>query len=353
MKKLDRQILYWNRMINEAMEEKGKTDSDAATEEDFGWATQTAMDGFDEKTRGDVKDFVLGDPETASAVREDFESMVAEGMTRGQAAYWCSNRLKSCVQRYYDSVNGRKLNERAMVGPAGAARGRNDGVDEIADFRQKLENGVVEFQFLKRDGTRRHAVGTTSEAIVPTEERRRLDPSYDENMASYMRREAFIIWFWDLEKSALRCFNTNRFEDIIRYQPTAQRVTPQIERVGNIFIHRDVDDGMDDPAQPLTPQRVESINQRLQADLSDAGNYDGIAAVVTDGLRVNPEDLDGIEIERMPDGRPLLRIVIRKNGANVNNGQYTLDLGHFRSYILERYGVDVKKVVVDGEFTFN
>jgi len=79
----------------------------------------------------------------------------------------------------------KQLNERRMVGPAGAAKGLNGGVDEIADFRQKLEDGVVEFEFTKADGTKRHAVGTTSEQIVPTSERRKLDPSYDTNLTSY------------------------------------------------------------------------------------------------------------------------------------------------------------------------
>jgi len=236
-----------------------------------------------------------------------------------------------------------------MVGPTGAARGQNGGVDEIADFREKLDNGVVEFEFTKADGTRRKAVGTTSERIVPTEERRRLDPNYDENLESYMRREAFIIWFWDLEKSAVRCFNTNRFETLVNYEPTDRPFRPDVERIGNIFIHRDVDG---DAAQPAEPQRMEDVNQRLRADLADAGNYNGVAAVIADGLKLRPDDVDGIEIEQAPGGQPLLRIVIRKNGANVDNGKYTLDLGRFRRYILERYGVDVKKVVVDGEFTF-
>ena len=74
------------------------------------------------------------------------------------------------------------LNERRMSGPAAAARG---GVDEIAEFRGQLAAGVVEFEFTKADGTRRHAIGTTNEQVVPTAERRRLDPDYDENLASY------------------------------------------------------------------------------------------------------------------------------------------------------------------------
>ena len=145
------------------------------------------------------------------------------------------------VQYWAHMLDESTLDERKMVGPAGAARGQNGGLDEIADFRRKLDNGVVEFEFTKADGTRRHAVGTTSETIIPTAERRRLDPDYDENLASYERRQAYIIWFWDLEKNECRCFNTNRFEGIVHFEPTNRHVDMNVDRVGNIFIHRDVD----------------------------------------------------------------------------------------------------------------
>ena len=242
------------------------------------------------------------------------------------------------------------IEERKMVGPAGAAHGQNGGVDEIADFRRKLENGVVEFEFTKADGSRRHAIGTTSEQIIPTAMRRSLDADYDSNLESYNRRQAFIIWFWDLEKDAVRCFNTNRFEGIVRYEPTSRRFTPNMERIGNIFINRDID--ADQEAQPLTQQRVDDLNQRLRTDLNDTGSYSGIAAVITQGIGVNPAEIPDISIERQPNGDPLLRLVIRKNGANIDNGEYRLNLQQFREYILERYGVDVKKIVVDGEFVF-
>jgi hypothetical protein len=77
--------------------------------------------------------------------------------------------------------------------------------------------------------------------VVPTAERRRLDPDYDEKLASYERRQAYIIWFWDLEKNECRCFNTNRFEGIVHFEPTNKHVDMNVDRVGNIFIHRDVD----------------------------------------------------------------------------------------------------------------
>lgn len=145
-----------------------------------------------------------------------------------------------------------QIDERRMTGPAAAARG---GIDEIADMRQKLASGVVEFEFYKHNpeggaDILRHAVGTTSKQIIPVAERRRLDPNYDENIASYERRQNFIIWFWDLEKNAARCFNTNRFERIINYTQTNQRAgNNNVERFGDIYVHRDVDADMEGPIE--------------------------------------------------------------------------------------------------------
>ena len=131
--------------------------------------------------------------------------------------------------RYYN------LNERRMVGPATAAR--TGEVDEIAEMREMLDNGIVEFTFTKADGSERHAKGTTSEQIIPVADRRRLDPHYDENVASYEARASYIIWFWDLEKNEVRCFSTNRFGEIINYERTTRRAV--IDQEGNDFVHRD------------------------------------------------------------------------------------------------------------------
>ena len=247
-------------------------------------------------------------------------------------------------------VNGRRhgtyeseeqIDERRMAGPAAAAKG---GVDEIAEFRGQLAAGIVEFEFTKADGTRRHAIGTTNEQVVPTAERRRLDPDYDENLASYERRQAFIIWFWDLEKNECRCFNTNRFEGIVHFEPTNRHVDAKVDRVGNIFIHRDVDAAA---AAPLDNNRVEEINGEI-GDMMVA--EDPVIKQIFNGINLN-NDVPNILLEPMPNGEPVLRIEIRRRG-NENDQPYQLRINELRRTIRERWNVDVKKVIVDGEFQF-
>ena len=203
--------------------------------------------------------------------------------------------------------NKKHLDERRMLGPAAAAKG---GVDEIAEFRSKLAAGIVEFEFTKADGTRRHAVGTTNERVVPTAERRRLDPGYDENLASYERRQAYIIWFWDLEKNECRCFNTNRFEGIVHFEPTDRHVDMNVDHVGNIFIHRDVDVGGVNAVVPLTNDRVDKINGEIGHMM--VANEPEIAQIFGGGLHI--DDVPNAELEIGPQGEPVLRIEIRRRG---------------------------------------
>lgn len=238
-----------------------------------------------------------------------------------------------------DESTGR-LDERRMAGPAAA---RDGGVDEIAEFRGKLAAGVVEFEFTKADGTLRHAVGTTNEQVVPTTERRRLDPDYDENLESYRRREAFIIWFWDLEKNECRCFNTNRFERLIGFEPTNRRVDMNVDRVGNIFIHRDVDA---EQARPeINDEQLREINRQIE-DGEIAGEVEGFA----DGVGEFDIELNTI-IQRDQAGEPVLRIEIRRRG-NENDQPYQLRINELRRVIRERWNVDVRKVIVDGVFEY-
>ena len=241
----------------------------------------------------------------------------------------------------------KQLNERRMVGPAGAAKGLNGGVDEIADFRQKLEDGVVEFEFTKADGTKRHAVGATSEQIVPTSERRKLDPSYDTNLTSYQHRGAYIIWFWDLDKNAVRCFNTNRFEGIVKYEQTSQHVTPDVKKVGDIYLHQDVDDGM---MKTFDPETASQINSQIGSEIASGSN--GFSSILVGGGFSNADsDFGSVEIAAGPSNEPILRIEIRKHGSD-NDQPYPLKINEMRKYILEKWGVNIKKVIVDGQFEF-
>lgn len=63
-------------------------------------------------------------------------------------------------------------------------------------------------------------------------------------------------------------------------------------------------------------------------------------------------DVGAFEIERGPAGEPVLRIEIRKHGNN-NDQPYQLRINELRQAISERWNVDVRKVIVDGEFNFS
>jgi len=256
--------------------------------------------------------------------------------------------LANGVYRPEQIVNPELIPEarHSMRGPAAARK--DGGIDEIADMREKLANGVVEFTFWKhgeagQGDVQRHAVGTTSELVVPIAERRRLDPSYDENVASYERRAGFIIWFWDLEKNAVRCFNTNRFDEILNYEPTTARAAPNVERIGNIFIHRDVEgDGV-----ALDDDRIEAINGEI-GDMMCAEEPE-MTRIFGGGLDLG--DVPYAEIERSPGGEPVLHIEIRKRG-NDSDQPYQLRINEMRRLIRERFGVDVREVIVDGTFSY-
>ena len=81
----------------------------------------------------------------------------------------------------------------------------------------KLNNGVIQFAFKKNDGTIRKAIGTTSNKIIPIEQRIKIDPEYTQKVRTYENKKDYIIWYWDLQKNGLRSFNTNKFEGIIKY----------------------------------------------------------------------------------------------------------------------------------------
>lgn len=129
----------------------------------------------------------------------------------------------------------------------------------------------------------------------------------------------------------------------MNYTPTSQRLPPDVERVENIFIHRDVDAGTETP-QPLTDSRIERINNEL-AGLIAGGTLDtGVEAVGNDVAQVYI-DRDKSQQE------PVLRIEIRKRGTE-NDPPYELRINEMRRVIRERYGVDVRKATVDGTFEY-
>ena len=87
----------------------------------------------------------------------------------------------------------------------------------IPDLKRALYEGIVLFEFVKRDGTLRHARGTTCPDLVPTDDtpKGRRTP---EQQALYDRQ---TVAFYDIDKKGWRSM---RIDTIWSYQ-RAMRLT--------------------------------------------------------------------------------------------------------------------------------
>ena len=68
------------------------------------------------------------------------------------------------------------------------------------DLRKALNEGVVLFEFIKKDGTLRHARGTTSPDLIPTD-------NMPQNKRSAQQQAAFerqVVTFYDIDKKSWR-----------------------------------------------------------------------------------------------------------------------------------------------------
>ena len=68
------------------------------------------------------------------------------------------------------------------------------------DLRKALNEGVVLFEFIKRDGSLRHARGTTSPDLIPTE-------NMPQNKRSPQQQAAFerqVVTFYDIDRKGWR-----------------------------------------------------------------------------------------------------------------------------------------------------
>ncbi|MBR6018570.1 MAG: DUF2693 domain-containing protein [Paludibacteraceae bacterium] len=81
----------------------------------------------------------------------------------------------------------------------------------IPDLKRALYEGIVLFEFVKRDGTLRHARGTTCPDLVPTDDtpKGRRTP---EQQALYDRQ---TVAFYDIDKKGWRSM---RIDTIWSYQ---------------------------------------------------------------------------------------------------------------------------------------
>ena len=82
---------------------------------------------------------------------------------------------------------------------------------DIIDLRKALNEGTVHFQFIKKDGSTRHARGTTCPDLVPTDDTPK-GKRTPEQQALYQRT---TVAFYDIDKKAWRSM---RIDTIWSYQ---------------------------------------------------------------------------------------------------------------------------------------
>ena len=70
----------------------------------------------------------------------------------------------------------------------------------IPDLRQALHEGIVLFQFIKKDGTTRHARGTTCPDLVPTDDA----PKGKRTPEQQEAYERTTVAFYDIDRKAWR-----------------------------------------------------------------------------------------------------------------------------------------------------
>ena len=76
---------------------------------------------------------------------------------------------------------------------------------DIHDLRKALNEGVVLFEFIKEDGTLRHARGTTCPDLVPTD-------NMPQNKRTPQQQAAFerqTVAFYDIDKKGWRSMRIN------------------------------------------------------------------------------------------------------------------------------------------------
>lgn len=82
----------------------------------------------------------------------------------------------------------------------------------IPELKQALYEGIVLFEFIKRDGTLRHVRGTTCPDLVPTDDTPKGKRS-PETQAKFDRQ---TVAFYDIDKKAWRCMRIDTIWDYTR-----------------------------------------------------------------------------------------------------------------------------------------
>ena len=75
---------------------------------------------------------------------------------------------------------------------------KTTSLDEFSDM---LHKGIVEFEFIKKDGTVRSAKGTLEPSLLPPAK-----PEGDSEVAAPRKKNESVFVYYDLEKNAFRSF---------------------------------------------------------------------------------------------------------------------------------------------------
>lgn len=71
----------------------------------------------------------------------------------------------------------------------------------LDEFSNMLKEGIVEFEFIKKDGTVRSAKGTLESSLLPPPK-----PAGDSEVAAPRKKNESVFVYYDLEKNAFRSF---------------------------------------------------------------------------------------------------------------------------------------------------
>ena len=84
---------------------------------------------------------------------------------------------------------------------------------DVQRFRNDLHAGFVRFEYTKKDGTQRVALGTLSTHLIPADKM----PEHSVDYVSHT--PAYIVTYYDLDRDAWRSFRADRFIDTIKAWP--------------------------------------------------------------------------------------------------------------------------------------
>lgn len=80
---------------------------------------------------------------------------------------------------------------------------KTTSLDEFSDM---IHKGIVEFEFIKKDGTVRSAKGTLEPSLLPPSK-----PAGDSEVAVPRKKNESVFVYYDLDKNAFRSFVKESF----------------------------------------------------------------------------------------------------------------------------------------------